>query len=262
MNMLKWEFAAVTDVGCKRTENQDNFFVSDDRRLFVIADGMGGEFGGATASRLAVEAIEKMWNTSPPQDEERETIHRWLVEAVSNANESVFSAAIDEMHRMGTTIVVAMQTSSADVHVAHVGDSRAYLIREGKTIVLTQDHSLVMDLMLAGKLTQEQFENSPFKNYLTRCVGHNNNVEIDHSPCELRPGDTLMMCTDGLTGVVRDEQIGEIVKELDEPHAVCNELLRRAIAGGAPDNVTIIAIRYSTTTTDSEHPQELAKSKG
>jgi protein phosphatase len=247
MLSLEWRVAAVTDTGCKRSENQDNFWVSPDNRVFVVADGMGGERGGATASRLAVEAVETLWNREKPDGDDREKVLQWLVEAVSNANSSVWetSARDPAVHGMGTTIVMAVQSDDGHLYIAHVGDSRAYMVREDKTIVLTQDHSVVMELLLQGKISPEQFRTSPFRNYITRCVGHNNNVEIDQTPVEVKPGDCIILCTDGLPTVLHDDEIGEICRQNDSAEEVCKQLLDETLLGGAPDNVTIIAIRYS-----------------
>lgn len=246
MSTLNWRVAAATDRGCKRSENQDNYYVSPDYRVFVVADGMGGELGGATASKLAVEAVEDLWKVKPPHADDKEEIHNWLVEAVSNANHSVWSVSINDptVQGMGTTIVVAVQSSDSMLHIAHVGDSRAYLIREGKTIVLTQDHSVVMDLLLQGKISPEQMRTSPFRSYITRCVGHNHKVEIDRTPVEVKPNDRILLCTDGLPTVLRDENIGEIVLQFEAPEEICDELVQQVLSGGAPDNVTIVTIRY------------------
>jgi protein phosphatase len=247
MLRLEWHAAAVTDTGCKRSENQDNYYISPDNRVFVVADGMGGERGGATASRLAVEAVQKLWESKKPHKLDKESIQQWLVEAVSNANSSVWNTSAQDpaVHGMGTTIVVSVQSEDGHLYIAHVGDSRAYMIRDGKTIVLTQDHSVVMELLLQGKISPEQFRNSPFRNYITRCVGHNNKVEIDRTPVEVRPGDRILLCTDGLPTVVHDEDIGDIAMQHTEPEAICKHLLDETLEGGAPDNVTIIAICYA-----------------
>lgn len=246
MLRLEWHVAAVTDRGCKRSENQDNFYVSPDNRVFVVADGMGGEKGGATASKLAVEAVEKRWLANKPHASDKEKIQQWLMDAVSDANSSVWneSAKNIAVQGMGTTIVAAAQSEDGHMYIAHVGDSRAYLVRDGKTIVLTQDHSVVMELLLQGKISAEQFRTSPFRNYITRCVGHNSKVEIDKTPVEIKPGDFVVLCTDGLTAVLGDDSIGGIVEKLGKPADICKKLLEDTLEGGAPDNVTIVAISF------------------
>jgi serine/threonine protein phosphatase PrpC len=247
MLSLEWRVAAATDTGCKRSENQDNYWVSPDNRVFVVADGMGGERGGATASLLTVKAVEKLWNEEKPDGSQAELIEQWLIQAVSSANSSVWatSAADPAVHGMGTTIVVAVQSDDAHLYIAHVGDSRAYMIREGKAIVLTQDHSVVMELLLQGKISQEQYRTSPFRNYITRCIGHNNKVEIDKTPVEVQANDRIILCTDGLPTVLQDEDIGAIGQRYDVADEICKQLVDETLLGGAPDNVTVVVICYT-----------------
>ncbi len=256
MSGIKWHFAASTDTGCRRSENQDRFYISPDDRVFVVADGMGGERGGATASRLAVESVEAFWTKQKHPTDDREALQQWLVEAVANANSCVWKASANDpvCFGMGTTIVVAVQSDEGNMYIAHVGDSRAYLVREGKTIVLTQDHSVVMELLLQGKISAEQIKTSPFRHYITRCVGHNNKVEIDRTPVEIQPNDRIILCTDGLTAVLGDENIGEIASLYEDPKEMVDHMIRETLTGGAPDNVTIVAICFCGATA----PKELA----
>ena len=244
--MLKWRVAAVTDPGCQRQKNEDNFFVSPDERVFAVADGMGGALGGARASKLTVEAIESLWKSKPPHISDKEAIRQWLIEAVSAANRSVFHVAEQDasVRGMGTTVVVAVQSDDNYMQIAHVGDSRAYLVRGGKPVLLTQDHSVVQEMVRAGRLTDEQARINPYKNLITRCLGHDDKVEIDQTPVEIRPNDWIVLCTDGLPTVLRDEQIGEAVENLDEPQRACEELVRQTLDGGAPDNVTVVAVKF------------------
>lgn len=247
--MLKWRVAAVTDPGCQRQKNEDNFFVSPDERVFAVADGMGGALGGARASKLTVEAIESLWKAKPPHLSDKEAIRQWLIEAVSAANRSVYSVAEQDasVRGMGTTVVVAVQSDDNYMQIAHVGDSRAYLIRGGKPVLLTQDHSVVQEMVRAGRLTEEQARINPYKNLITRCLGHDDKVEIDQTPVEIRPNDWIVLCTDGLPTVLRDEQIGEAVEHIDEPQRACEELVKQTLDGGAPDNVTVVAVRFFET---------------
>jgi protein phosphatase len=247
--MLNWRVAALTDPGCQRQKNEDNYFVSPDKRVFVVADGMGGALGGARASKLTVEAIESLWNSKPPHANDKEAIRQWLVEAVSAANRSVYHVAEQDasVRGMGTTVVVAVQSQDNYMQIAHVGDSRAYLIRNGKPVLLTQDHSVVQEMVRAGRLTEEQARINPYKNLITRCLGHDDKVEIDQTPVELKPKDWIVLCTDGLPTVLRDEQIGEAVENMEEPERACEELVRQTLDGGAPDNVTVIAVQFYDT---------------
>lgn len=258
MTKLAWSVAAVTDRGLHRSENQDNYYISPDERVFVVADGMGGLKGGARASKLAVEAIEAHWRDNPPDFSDRESAQQWLVDAVANANQSVFTAASQDesVQNMGTTIVAAIQTEANTLQIAHVGDSRAYLIREGKTIVLTQDHSVVMEMVLKGQLTPEQFKNSPFRHYLTRCVGHSGKVEIDRTPVELHPNDLIILSSDGLSAVLDEEAIDQEMKGLNTAQEICDALLQSTLDGGAPDNVTIVTVKYSAQKDKSKKKKE------
>lgn len=244
--MLKWRAAAQTDAGCQRQRNEDNYYVSPDQRVFAVADGMGGAVGGAMASRLAIEAIQKLWEDRPPHQSDREEIRAWLEDAVAEANRSVWHVAEEDpsVRGMGTTVVVAVQSDDDHMQIAHVGDSRAYLLRDGKPSLLTNDHSVVQEMVRAGRLTEEQARVNPYKNLITRCLGHDIEVEIDQTPVEVRAKDWIVLCSDGLPTVLRDEQICAAVGKFQDPEGVCQELVKQTIDGGAPDNVTVVAIKF------------------
>ncbi|MFN8553397.1 MAG: Stp1/IreP family PP2C-type Ser/Thr phosphatase [Candidatus Obscuribacterales bacterium] len=244
--MLKWRAAARTDAGCQRQRNEDNYYVSPDNRVFAVADGMGGAVGGAKASKLAVEAIEKRWKETPPPSSDRESIQKWLLETVTLANQSVWHEAEEDstVRGMGTTVVVAVQGDDNYLEIAHVGDSRAYLLRDGKPTLLTNDHSVVQEMVRAGRLTEEQARINPYKNLITRCLGHEEKVEVDQTPVELKRGDWIVLCSDGLPTVLRDEQICDVVSTTHEPDGVCEELVKLTLDGGAPDNVTVVVVNY------------------
>ncbi|HEY9717110.1 MAG TPA: protein phosphatase 2C domain-containing protein [Trichormus sp.] len=246
MSKLVWSVASKTDVGLKRSENQDNFFVSDDNRLFVVADGMGGVMGGAEASRLAVEAIKRLWaEDQPPLDDELKA-QAWLHDAVRTSNESVCDAAdqIIAESRMGTTIVAALQGAGNQLHIAHVGDSRAYLLRDGALDTLTNDHSMVFEMMQLGQLTWQQCQESPWRSILTRCIGHERDVLIDTKTIEPSNEDWVVLCTDGLCGYVTDEKIMETIKACETAEQACSELVSCSMEVGAPDNVTVVVVQY------------------
>jgi PPM family protein phosphatase len=244
--MLKWHVAARTDAGCQRQRNEDNYYVSPDNRVFAVADGMGGAVGGAMASKLAIEAIQKLWESKKPHATDREQIKEWLEEAVAQANRSVWHVAEEDqsVRGMGTTVVVAVQSEDEYMQIAHVGDSRAYLLRDGKPVLLTNDHSVVQEMVRAGRLTEEQARVNPYKNLITRCLGHDVEVEIDQTPVEIRPKDWIVLCSDGLPTVLRDEQICAAAGKSKDPEGICEELVKQTIDGGAPDNVTVVAILY------------------
>lgn len=236
----------MSDQGVKRADNQDNFYISEDNRVFVVADGMGGALGGSIASRLTVNAIENFWKEQPCDLSDVEAIAAWLAEAVNKANETVFGFSEENpsVKGMGTTVVVGVQDLKGSIHIGHLGDSRAYLIRGEEWEVLTQDHSLVMELFRGGHITEEQMKESPFKHYITRCVGHKDRVELEHNPKELQSGDWILLCTDGLTAVLQDDEIAEVLREAADPEKACQKLVDLTLEGGAPDNVTVIAVRY------------------
>jgi len=244
--MLKWRTAAKTDAGCQRQKNEDSYYVSPDQRVFAVADGMGGAVGGAHASKLAVEAIAKQWKSNPPPKDDRKGIEKWILDAISLANESVRQEAEEDeaVRGMGTTVVIAVQSGDNFIQIGHVGDSRAYLLRDGRPMLLTNDHSVVQEMVRAGRLTEEQARINPYKNLITRCLGHEENVEIDQIPVDLRPSDWIVLCSDGLPTVLRDEQICAVINKKSEPELVCDELVKQTLDGGAPDNVTVVAIQY------------------
>ena len=244
--MLKWRVASKTHEGKQRPKNEDNCYVSPDERVFCVADGMGGALGGARASKLTVEAIAQLWNDRRPHSSDLDAIKQWLQDAVLLANRSVYSVAEQDasVRGMGTTVVVAVQAEDSKLQIAHVGDSRAYLVRGGRSTLLTQDHSVVQEMVRAGRLTEEQARINPYKNLITRCLGHDDKVEIDLTPVEIKPDDWIVLCTDGLPTVLRDEQISSVVENLTDPDAVCGELVNQTLDGGAPDNVTVVAVRY------------------
>lgn len=252
--MLKWHAAAITDAGCQRPRNEDNYYMSPDHRVFVVADGMGGAVGGATASRLAVEAIAKKWQDSPPDTSDLALIRNWLKEAVDQANLSIWHGAKDDisMRGMGTTVVIAVQADNNFLQIAHVGDSRAYLVRGGASILLTNDHSVVQEMVRAGRLTEEQARVNPYKNLITRCLGHQPEVELDQTPVEVHPNDWIILCSDGLPTVLRDDEIGQLIADGSDPEKICNTLVKQTLDGGAPDNVTVVAIRYSQINGDGK----------
>ena len=244
--MLKWRVAAKTDAGCQRQRNEDNYYVSPDQRLFVVADGMGGAAGGAKASKIAVEILEEEWENSPPSGHSSEVVRKWLMYAVNKANEAIFDEreASALVKGMGTTVVVGVQADGNMLEIAHVGDSRAYLLRDGEPVLLTNDHSVVQEMVRAGRLTEAQARTNPYKNLITRCLGHEKKVEIDQIPVELKAKDWIIFCSDGLSTVLLDDQICEIVGENADPKQICEELVKQTIEGGAPDNVTVVVIHY------------------
>jgi protein phosphatase len=237
------EAASHTDVGRVRKINQDRFaeFV-DGRgsRLLVVADGMGGHRGGEIASRLAVEAIGDVFAGS------EEPLEKMLRIAIETANDRVYrSASADpELAGMGTTVVALCLGEGGEAWVAHVGDSRLYLLRDGRLDALTADHSVVAEMQQQGFLSAEEAQAHPRRNELTRSVGVADEVEVDVARIAVKPGDRFLLCSDGLCGYLEEVEIREILGR-ERPLDAAHVLVDHANAKGGHDNITVqvLAIR-------------------
>lgn len=248
--------ALRTDVGLVRSENQDfgTYTTQAEEResapggkLLIVADGMGGHRGGATASRLAAETVKAQYLGSDTPD-----IPTALRESLSRANARIYSEAQSnpDLRGMGTTTSVLAVKDGAG-WLAHVGDSRIYMVRDGVIKQLTDDHSLVATMVREGLLTTAEAETHPRRNVLQRSMGVAEDVEIDvRGPIELRQGDVFILCSDGLHGVVKEDELNEIAKMPIE--AAADEFLRRALERGAPDNVTVIVATVEQAGDDEE----------
>jgi serine/threonine protein phosphatase PrpC len=237
--------AMKTDVGRVRTENQDFAVVTspeeyraDKGQLMLVADGMGGHRGGATASRMAASIVKSEYLGSTDGD-----VESVLRGALQKANAQIFqdSQSNPELRGMGTTCsVVVIRGDTA--HVAHVGDSRVYLIRDNSIQQLTEDHSLVATMVREGLLTSREAEVHPRRNVLQRSVGVLPELEADIlPPLRVKPGDVFVICSDGLHGLIKPEEILEVVQQPLEQ--AVDELVNRSLARGAPDNVTVVVVR-------------------
>ncbi|MDP6978225.1 MAG: Stp1/IreP family PP2C-type Ser/Thr phosphatase [Myxococcota bacterium] len=229
--------ASLTSMGQVRTSNQDTFDVFDadpGDRLFVVADGMGGHRGGATASRLATETIGEVFRTA--KHEAADT----LFEAIATANQCVHQASVDdpELRGMGTTIVCMLFGRDGRVWVAHVGDSRAYRLHREGIEQLTQDHSVVGEMVRRGLITNDEANTHPRRNEILRSVGVESEVDVDVAQVVATPGDRYVLCSDGLTGLVADDEICEVVRE-NPAEAAAEQLVKMANARGGHDNVTV-----------------------
>jgi len=252
MNKITWHAAGLTDRGKTRSHNEDNFSISSDLRVFVVADGMGGTENGALASKLAVEELENHRSTNSPDKSEGDALKEWLCVSIDRANKVVRQAQSDTKKSMGTTIVAAVQSDDGLLHIAHVGDSRAYLVRDGEARVLTTDHSVVMEMVVAGRLTKKQAKESPFRHLISRCLGHDEEVACDYMTLDNQPGDWIIIASDGLPAVIEEEELPGIIKDSQDPVQVCNDLVARTLEGGAPDNVTVVCIHYEGSKSPDE----------
>ena len=248
MTKVSWIISAVSDIGLQRRENQDSYYISPDEKVLVVADGMGGAANGAEASQAAIHAVEEAWKKQAPDTADAESTKAWLQTAVVGANRSIMrlthTSTSDPAQRPGSTIVVAVQSDDGVMRIAHVGDSRAYLVRNGQARSVTEDHSVVMDMVKRGQLNEEQAFTNVYRNLLTRCLGHDADVEIEQTEVEVHAGDWALLCSDGLNGVMRDGEIADVVKASESPAQACNVLVENVLSRKAPDNVTIIALHY------------------
>ncbi len=235
--------AARTDVGMVRAGNEDSFFAdaTPQRGLFVVADGMGGHAAGEVASAMAVDIVRRdlaelhaLSDTAEPR----------LTDALKAANHSIFRRTVTELDKqgMGTTASVLLIADGRYL-IGQVGDSRVYLLREGKLQQLTKDHSYVQEQVDAGFLTPEQARNHPYSNVITRCVGAGESVEPDTYNGAVSPGDVFLVASDGLTGMVDDRRLGYLLSLPLEPRKIVDALIKEANARGGLDNITAIVIR-------------------
>jgi PPM family protein phosphatase len=227
------ESAGRTDAGRVRRRNEDAFVL--DPPLFAVADGMGGAQAGEVASRLAVAALREYHEAD--QMEPRERVQALIREA----NRRIYERALEDAQAsgMGTTITAALLTGGRLI-IGHVGDSRAYRIRDGTLEQLTEDHSLVADLMRSGRLTQEEADAHPQRSVITRALGTDADVDVDMLVVEAAPGDLFLLCSDGLTSMVGDEDILRTIETSDGLERASRELVRAANSGGGEDNVTVV----------------------
>lgn len=229
------EIVAKTDTGLQRRENEDAKFAR--APVFVVADGMGGAQAGEVASRIAVEAFEP----SLPDGGNPEEL---LASRAREANRQIHKISREQRERagMGTTLTAAY-LGDHELSIAHVGDSRAYLFRDGKLRRLTQDHSLVDELVRRGKLTAEQAAEHPQRSIITRALGPEEEVEVDTWTYPLRPGDVVLLCSDGLTSMVSEEQVAATLAGTSSLEEAGLDLIRQANEAGGRDNITVVLFR-------------------
>lgn len=231
---MRTRVGATTDIGQVREGNEDAILIDDP--LYAVADGMGGHRGGEVASNLALQTVEQMFA-------ERQGT---LTEQVERANRAVFerSQSDRDVSGMGTTLTAALIEGGA-VRLAHVGDSRAYLFRGGKLQLLTEDHTLVHRMVVEGEITETEAENHPHRSVLTRALGVEGDVRVDETNVEVQEGDRLLLCTDGLTGMLSEDQIESILQDVRDPQEAVDRLVREANRAGGIDNITAVIIDFT-----------------
>ena len=250
---MELEYGAHSDTGCVRENNEDSYRAAPELNLFVLSDGMGGLDCGEVASRMAVETIFEHCqkaNADPSLpfagfrvDGVSEMTNR-LASAVRIANRAVHSAAHDSVtdRPMGAT-VVAVRLADERMSVAHVGDSRVYRLRGDDFAQLTHDHSFVAEQIRHGRMTQQEADSSRLHNVLIRALGVDAEVEVDASDELVLDGDTVLLCSDGLTRELSDTQIAAVLREIDDPQEAAERLIDLAKQAGGGDNITAIVVR-------------------
>jgi serine/threonine protein phosphatase PrpC len=228
---MRIEVGSALDIGRVREKNDDSILI--DPPLYIVADGMGGHRGGDVASQLALATIEQL------ASEGRGT----LPDHVRGANRAVWDRSVEDerLSGMGTTLTAA-QIDGASALIAHVGDSRAYLLREGKLRQLTTDHTLVERMVRSGEITEAEADVHPHKNVLTRSLGTDEEVEVDEDTVALLDGDRLLLCSDGLTGMVTEDQIQAILENSEQPQQAADRLVKAANRAGGIDNISVVVL--------------------
>lgn len=249
---MEVEAMGASEVGKVRGANEDAFLVDNERKLYIVADGMGGHQGGGYASQNAVLGIreellkmETAQETTTPLNDPlgRTPTQIRLLQALHRTNEKIYRKAMEDssLRGMGTT-VTAVQLDPVYANIAHVGDSRIYLFRESRLHQLSRDHSWVQEQVDAGILTEEEARTHPLKNIITRSMGHEREVRVDLMKEKYQPGDIFLICSDGLTNMVDDQTIEKILETMDLQPAL-SELMRLALESGGLDNITIVLIK-------------------
>jgi serine/threonine protein phosphatase PrpC len=237
--------AAVTDPGRVRTSNQDAFGYSMAAQLFALCDGMGGAAGGEVASRVTIETVlERLAAADPLAATSGKVVTRNLEDAIAAANRIVVARAEREpaLSGMGTTLV-ALLVRGAHAWIAHVGDSRCYLLRRGVLTRCTEDHSLVGEQVRLGLLRPEDAEHSPLRNVITRAVGVGEGLRAEVTEMATEPGDTFLLCSDGLTRELAEDAIAVLLRNAATLEIACRTLVDGANENGGHDNITCVAVR-------------------
>jgi serine/threonine protein phosphatase PrpC len=265
---MKISIGKQTDVGCVREANEDSFYVELPQEgapqggtsqgaaprksagspgkyaLLLVADGMGGQVAGKEASETAVEVVKALFAAKAKTGKPLKDIKKFILDAFREANQAVFKKGEAQAANMGTTLTTAF-IDNQNAYIGHVGDSRAYLLREREIRQLTEDHSLAEDMVKKGKATREEVKKSPMRSMLTRSIGTKKEVAVDEPiGIELEDGDCLVLCTDGLTNLVEDQEILSVVHNTADLQKACNKLADMARKRGGHDNITIVAAEF------------------
>jgi len=248
--------ALKTDTGKIRQHNEDDagiFKGKDEFILAVVADGMGGHLAGDVASKMAVKAMGEKWNEAETIPTAPSDCEKWLIEQILSVNSKIYdhAQAHEECQGMGTTIVCALFTGKT-VSVAHIGDSRCYLLQDDDFVQVTEDHSLVNELVRTGEISREDAEHHPRKNVLTKALGTDQSVSIDTRSFDIEPGDKLLLCSDGLTNKVEGTELKDILQSDSAPQEKVNLLVDKANQNGGEDNITAVLLELALQVEEGE----------
>ncbi len=239
---MKFDAWYLSDKGLRRDSNQDSCLMNKDLGLFIVADGMGGHSGGEVASSIAVETVQNIFKGVEGQkNDPRETLSK----AYQTASQKIYDKAANEspeLAGMGTTMVVACADEKT-MYIGNVGDSRCYLFNKPYLWQITEDHSLVNEQLRAGLLTEEQSKSFVGRNVITRSVGYEREVRPDILERQIEPGEIYLICSDGLSGLVTDEKISQILCN-NPPEKMAKACVEQALANGGDDNVTVLIIHF------------------
>jgi serine/threonine protein phosphatase PrpC len=249
---ITWQIAGLTDVGLKRELNEDTLLMAENVMadgtpfgLYAVADGLGGHQGGEVASQLAIEAVQSYLSQSPPI-KDMLPFEDWLRTGAQTANEVVLACHEDitQTKKMGSTLVMALVTAG-QAHIANVGDSRAYHLNSDRIEQISEDHSLVERLVQIGQLTREEARKHKNRNVLYNSLGDKEKIEIGLYHVDLQPGDRLLLCSDGLSGMITDDEILQISRIQPDPAGACKEMVKAAKIAGGSDNITAIIVQVN-----------------
>ena len=248
--------SALTDVGRRRSHNEDSFFISDELELFLVADGMGGHAAGEIASHTAVIAISDFVRRAMADrdmtwpfgvDDTLSEVENIVLSAIKLANQRICQMAAEKssLTGMGTTIA-GVKIDDGKATVFHVGDSRVYRLRDGKIMQLTADHSWVNEQLQRRMITEEEARNHRWRHVITRALGNKASIDVDLKTVQVQDGDLLLICTDGLSGLVSDESIVKTLVDHDgDLGEACKALIGQANQAGGHDNVTVVIVQYT-----------------
>lgn len=231
--------AGISNIGLHRRRNEDSYSINEDHGIFIVCDGMGGHKGGDVASRLAVQTILDNLNFKPG-----EQVVTALHQAIQAANKAIYQmgSSVDELREMGTTATVAIIQDDNEMTVAHVGDSSLYLFHSGVLTKITRDHTLAEQMVADGVYTNGDPPTNSYSHILTRAVGVEPDVNVDIYQHEINRGDWILICSDGLTDLVTDDEIGTFMAMDNEPEMKARLLVDLALAKGGFDNVTVVVV--------------------